>query len=83
VDNRPKAAATSIPPDDPARDLTLVGPNEDDKLRHVALAGDIYTILLTGDDTAGKFCLQLDEAATATMMAKAKELARQYATELL
>ena len=51
------ATAPTIPADDPKRDLILVGPNEDQKLKHVALAGDIYTILLSGDDTAGKFCL--------------------------
>jgi quercetin dioxygenase-like cupin family protein len=46
-----------IPPDDLRRELTLVGPDEDAKLQHVALAGDIYTLLLTGKDTANKFCL--------------------------
>lgn len=46
-----------LPPDDLSRKLTLVGPNEDAKLKHVALAGDIYTLLLTGEDTANKFCL--------------------------
>ncbi len=46
-----------IPADDPKRELTLVGPNEDGKLRHVALAGDIYTMLLTGEDTADQYCL--------------------------
>ena len=49
--------APSIPPDDLSRDITLVGPAEDAKLKHVALAGDIYTLLLTGQDTANKFCL--------------------------
>jgi len=54
--NATKTAGT-IPPDDLNRNLTLVGPDEDTKLRHVALAGDIYTLLLTGEDTANKFCL--------------------------
>ncbi len=48
---------TTIPPDDLSRNLTLAGPDEDALLRHVALAGDIYTMLLTGADTANKFCL--------------------------
>lgn len=26
-------------------------------MRHVAVAGDTYTILLTGKDTAGRYCL--------------------------
>lgn len=51
------ATAAALPPDDLSRNLTLVGPNEDAKLKHVALAGDIYTILLAGEDTANKFCL--------------------------
>ncbi len=51
------ATGGTIPPDDPSRDLTLVGLSEDHKLKHVALAGDIYTILLSGEDTANKFCL--------------------------
>lgn len=51
------ATTRTIPPDDPRRDLTLVGPNQDHKLKHVALAGDIYTVLLSGDDTANTFCL--------------------------
>jgi len=51
------ASAKAIPADDLSRNLTLVGPDEDAKLQHIALAGDIYTLLLTGDDTANKFCL--------------------------
>jgi quercetin dioxygenase-like cupin family protein len=50
-------SAKTIPPDDLSRNLTLVGPEEDAKLKHVALAGGIYTLLLTGEDTANKFCL--------------------------
>jgi quercetin dioxygenase-like cupin family protein len=53
----PSKAIGPIPADDPSRNLTLVGPNEDANLKHVALAGDIYTLLLTGEDTANKFCL--------------------------
>jgi len=49
--------ASTIPADDLTRELTLAGPNEDAKLQHVALAGDIYTMVLTGADTANKFCL--------------------------
>jgi quercetin dioxygenase-like cupin family protein len=50
-------AAGGIPADDLSRNLTLAGPDEDAKLKHIALAGGIYTLLLTGDDTADKFCL--------------------------
>ena len=49
--------ATTIPDDDPKRDLTIAGPDNDAQLKHISLAGDIYTILLSGDDTANKFCL--------------------------
>ena len=49
--------ARPIPPDDPRRALSVARPNDDPGLRHVSLAGDTYTILLTGDDTAGRYCL--------------------------
>jgi mannose-6-phosphate isomerase-like protein (cupin superfamily) len=45
-----------IPADDPTRELSLVDP-DDPKLRHVAVVGDTYTILLSGAETAGKYCL--------------------------
>ena len=49
---------TDLPPDDPHRALTLARPDEDqDGLPHVSIAGDTYTILLTGNDTAGRFTL--------------------------
>jgi quercetin dioxygenase-like cupin family protein len=52
-----KTASSTIPPDDLERNLALARPNEDQTLRHVGLAGDTYTILLTGKDTAGRYCL--------------------------
>ena len=48
---------STIPPDDLQRSLALARPNEDQKLPHLGLAGDTYTILLTGKDTAGRYCL--------------------------
>lgn len=48
---------SSIPPDDHQRNLALARPNEDQSLPHIGLAGDTYTILLTGEDTAGRYCL--------------------------
>ena len=47
----------SIPPDDPHRHLTIARPDADESLTHVGLVGDTYTILVTGDDTAGKYTL--------------------------
>jgi quercetin dioxygenase-like cupin family protein len=52
----PKPHSSPIPADDPARKLSKIDP-DDPALRHVALVGDTYTILLSGADTAGKYCL--------------------------
>src|SRR6202521_5702281 len=49
--------SSTIPSDDLARKLAVARPNEDQTLRHIGLAGDTYTILLTGKDTAGVYCL--------------------------
>jgi quercetin dioxygenase-like cupin family protein len=46
-----------LPPDDLQRNLVVARPNEDQNLPHIGLAGDTYTILLSGDDTDGRYCL--------------------------
>src|SRR5271165_6365751 len=46
-----------IPPDDPSRRLTVARPDEDQGLPHIGLVGDTYTILVTGEETAGKYTL--------------------------
>jgi mannose-6-phosphate isomerase-like protein (cupin superfamily) len=46
-----------IPPDDFSRRLVLARPNEDETLPHLGVVGDTYTVLLTGADTAGRYCL--------------------------
>src|SRR5438067_11394856 len=46
-----------IPPDDLQRELAIVRPHEDEKLPHIGLVGDTYTILLSGNDTSGRYCL--------------------------
>ena len=51
------ATAPSIPPDDLHRHLTVARPDDDETLTHLGLVGDTYTILVTGDDTAGKYTL--------------------------
>ncbi len=49
--------ASTIPSDDPRRNLTHAHPDEDQKLHHIALVGDTYTVLLTGEETADRYCL--------------------------
>ncbi len=46
----------SIPPDDLQRNLTEAD-SDAAKQPHIGLVGDTYTILLTGKDTAGRYCL--------------------------
>ena len=45
-----------IPADDLARSLTL-SQADDPVLPHLGVAGDTYTILVRGEDTAGRYCL--------------------------
>jgi len=46
-----------IPPDDPQRRLVIARPSHDQGLPHIALAGGVYTILLSGNDADGRYCL--------------------------
>ena len=55
-DPRPSAPPT-IPPDDPARRLTIARPDQDQSLPHLGLVGDTYTILVGGSDTNGRYTL--------------------------
>jgi quercetin dioxygenase-like cupin family protein len=48
------SAVSTIPADNPERSLTLVRP---DALPHIGLVGDTYTITVTGEQTAGRFCV--------------------------
>lgn len=45
-----------IPSDNPNRQLTMANPDSP-KMRHISIAGDTYTILLTGEETGGRYCL--------------------------
>ena len=47
----------SIPDDDLSRELTIARPDTDQSLTHIGLVGDTYTILVRGEDTAGKYTL--------------------------
>jgi quercetin dioxygenase-like cupin family protein len=51
---KPQKETVGIPADDPQRKLA-VSRTEDG--RHVGIVGDTYTILITGKETAGRFCL--------------------------
>jgi quercetin dioxygenase-like cupin family protein len=46
-----------VPPDDLSRGLTVARPDQDQRLPHIGLVGDTYTILVAGQDTAGKYTL--------------------------
>ena len=46
----------TIPADDSRRSLAITKA-DDPTQPHIGLAGDTYTILLTGKDTAGRYCL--------------------------
>jgi quercetin dioxygenase-like cupin family protein len=46
----------TIPADDPNRKLTVADP-DGAELRHVSVVGDTYTILVSGAQTAGRYCL--------------------------
>lgn len=48
---------TPLPADDLVRSLVVARPDDDQALPHVGVVGDTYTILLSGADTAGRFCL--------------------------
>src|SRR5713101_3479554 len=48
------SAPSLIPPDDPKRSLTVAQP---DNLPHIGLVGDTYTITVTGEQTAERFCV--------------------------
>ncbi len=50
-------AASPIPKDDLSRELTIVRPDTDQSLPHIGLVGDTYTLLLSAEDTAGKYTL--------------------------
>ena len=50
-------AATPIPSDDPQRSLKIARPDTDESLPHIGLVGDTYTVLLSGEDTNGRYCL--------------------------
>ena len=55
--NSPQQSVSAIPPDNPQRKLAIAQPDTGQKIPHIGVVGDTYTILLTAKDTAGRFCL--------------------------
>src|SRR3954471_537146 len=62
----PKPAATGqletpmllpLPPDDPSREMTVARPDADLALPHVAVVGNVYTVLVSGKQSAGGYAL--------------------------
>ncbi len=56
ADLNPGTPPKPLPPDNLTRLLTLARP-DDESLPHIGIVGDTYTLLVTGTDTAGRFCL--------------------------
>ena len=52
----PSQRVATIPPDDLRRSLTVVR-NQGKDLLHIGLVGDTYTVLVSGRNTAGRFCV--------------------------
>jgi quercetin dioxygenase-like cupin family protein len=50
-------SSSALPPDDLRRNLALARPDQDSTLPHIGVVGDTYTILLSGKDTGGRYCL--------------------------
>ncbi len=50
------APGTPIPADDLKRRLTVADP-DGSQVRHVSVVGDTYTILVSGAQTDGRYCL--------------------------
>lgn len=52
----PGATHIAIPADDPRRTLTVADP-DNAQARHLWVVGDTYTILVSGTQTGGRYCL--------------------------
>ena len=56
MDNTINQSQAAIPPDDLNNKLTVANP-DDPKMRHVSVSGSTYTILVSGAETGGRYCL--------------------------
>lgn len=52
-----RGGAAGFGADDPSRRLAVASPESDESLPHYGVVGDNYTILLTGEDTGGRYAL--------------------------
>ncbi|MEI9892799.1 MAG: cupin domain-containing protein [Chthoniobacter sp.] len=52
-----RSDTSPLPADDLNRDLRLARPDSDQSLPHIGLVGDTYTVLISGADTNGRYCL--------------------------
>jgi quercetin dioxygenase-like cupin family protein len=48
---------SAIPDDDPTREAAVARPDDDQTLPHWGVVGDTYTILISGEETAGRYTL--------------------------
>ena len=46
-----------LPADDLERNIAIAQPDTDQTLPHIGLVSDTYTVLISGDETDGRFCL--------------------------
>jgi quercetin dioxygenase-like cupin family protein len=51
------SSGAGLPADDLRRSATHARPDSDNSLKHFGVAGDTYTILLSGAETADRYCL--------------------------
>jgi quercetin dioxygenase-like cupin family protein len=47
---------SALPPDNPRRELSIINPDSLEA-RHISIVGDTYTILISGQDTDGRYCM--------------------------
>jgi quercetin dioxygenase-like cupin family protein len=47
----------AVPPDDLKRNLTVAQLDREQSLPHIGLVGDTYTVTISGEHTAGRFCV--------------------------
>jgi quercetin dioxygenase-like cupin family protein len=56
MDDAGPGSGAALPEDDRARELAIARP-DDPALVHLAVVGDTYTVLLSGEQTAGRFAM--------------------------